>query len=78
MYATKFTVEGGGQFPLDMLRYDGAYPVSSSDVSAMTDRGRRRVSLATAHPTKGNNGLTPKRWQSFGWVVVSVEDAQAC
>lgn len=64
----KFTVEGSGPFPLDMLRYDSAHPSSETDANRAQDaeRGRRRVTLlstAWKAPTVG-------RWESFGWHVV--------
>ena len=77
MTYTKFTVEGRGEFPLDMLRYDSAWPYTGSDVSKIEARhddgysdstDRREVTLLSAH---GN--LTAARWASFGWPVTSIE-----
>lgn len=49
-------------FPLDMLRYDSAWPVDSTSVAHIHD-GQGLVMLATyARPTKA-------RWLSFGWKV---------
>ena len=71
---TLFTVEGNGQFPYDMLRYDACWPTSARDADNMHgndgDYGRlRRISLTSARdpwmaPTSG-------RWKSFGWRVVT-------
>lgn len=67
----RFTVRGGGVFPLDMLRYDGCYPASGDDVARMS---RREVSVRDVElgaitvlpwvPTQG-------RWNSFGWAVIA-------
>ncbi len=66
----RFTVEGVGVFPFDMLRYDGCYPVGHGDVRIMThissSEEPKRVELesfSAASPT-------PARWESFGWRVV--------
>ena len=67
-----FVVEGSGRFPIDMLRYDQAWPATVQagiDITTTEhhdDRGRRVVKLnATQQPTIG-------RWASFGWHVISV------
>lgn len=80
---TRFTVEGNGEFPIDMLRYDHAWPEhehpDSYNVAMRYDDGGekylklRRVSLLTDSP----NAPTEGRWQSFTWRVVpgSIERA---
>jgi hypothetical protein len=70
-YATTIVVEGGGDFPFDMLRYDCCYPELESEARAMLAERRRqvtltRVSLNPDLPTFG-------RWRSFGWTVVSID-----
>jgi hypothetical protein len=79
-----FTVEGSGEFPTDMLRYDVCEFASPED-EAVAGKGyddpafeprRRRVQVLSSSlnlhskPTRG-------RWASFGWHVVSVEAPQA-
>ena len=68
-YLHKFTVEGIGVFPFDMLRYDCCYPLTSSDSLEMEPgRGKRRKVVLTREadrlwtPTVG-------RWSSFLWKV---------
>lgn len=77
MYSIQFTVEGCGDFPVDMLRYDCCFPATSDDAIQLTPRdlaSRRSVTLkkfvryANSVPTEG-------RWKSFGWTVTSVEKA---
>jgi hypothetical protein len=65
----RYKVSGTGLFPVDMLRYDGAYPASSEAVSAMgtgkfqANVERRTVELCSYRPP------TNDRWASFGWMV---------
>jgi hypothetical protein len=59
------TVEGSGQFPIDMLRYDAAFPHTEPDSYTIMETGKRSVCLLTQiRPTE-------PRWESFGWKVVS-------
>ena len=63
-----YRVQGSGKLPLDMLRYDSAWPADQESVSRMsTPRGqgeeRRTIRLASHHRP------TVDRWRSFGWVV---------
>lgn len=66
--AKLFTVEGRGEFPMDMLRYDECDFVSKT-TKAVAEGGtlmRRQITLVTSNqyaPTIG-------RWKSFGWDVV--------
>lgn len=69
-----FTVSGQSCFPLDMLRYEGAYPASSTDAAEITEsvarndpQRRRVINLMT---TRDKDWLpTQARWKSFGWRV---------
>lgn len=73
---TTFTVEGGGPFPIDMLRYDQCWPRSEGEDSRAIEQsfpqGRRvtgaryRVTLVT----HASNRPTGARWESFGFKVV--------
>jgi hypothetical protein len=70
---TTYTVEGCGEFPFDMLRYDASYPTTSSDANSIPipDAGpttRRSVSLTHASDSR-IWGPTLGRWESFGWRV---------
>ena len=70
--ATQFTVIGRGEFPMDMLRYDGCYPKSEKDTVTMQSDGLREVML---HKTLnwGHSKIwspTVGRWNSFGWAVL--------
>lgn len=59
---------GSGSFPLDMLRYDNAFPASELDSGRMTDHGPREVRLST-YSTHGGSDVSKLRWISFGWTV---------
>ena len=74
-----YKVMGQGPFPVDMLRYDCAYPARGNDVSVLEAsiasqfvagtgrRDRREVQLVShREPTKD-------RWASFQWYVDWVE-----
>ena len=83
-YVCEFTVEGEGEFPLDMLRYDRCSPFDSTDANAIgadpfdvrSEDGPRTVKLIRFTEGKGknyNDNPTARRWESFGWKVVKVE-----
>ena len=56
----RYEVQGVGLFPIDMLRYDSAWPADSESVEA---QGRRTVRLSSYRQP------TIDRWSSFGWTV---------
>ncbi len=66
-----YIVQGTGEFPYDMLRYDRAFPYSEFDAGGMTHAASRldasaprRVDLSSySRPTQG-------RWRSFGWEII--------
>lgn len=70
----QITVRGSGEFPIDMLRYDGCFPLSEGDARLIRDSfdgfaKKRTVVLLRPH---GYKHWQPsfKRWKSFGWEVV--------
>jgi hypothetical protein len=80
-YLFRFTVEGSGEFPVDMLRYDSAWPSSESDsyrISAhygMPDAKaceRRKVELK-AYGWHKRWEPNQARWRSFGWNVTELQ-----
>ena len=78
---TQFTIIGRGEFPLDMLRYDGCYPKLETDTAIMRKDGLREVTLQRGldhdnyRPGDYGNPTvwspTVGRWNSFGWAVLS-------
>lgn len=66
-----FTVEGGGNFPLDMLRYDRCWPASQEDVWKIStnDLARRQVTLTRLVHNK-NKLPAIDRWASYNWTYL--------
>lgn len=66
----EYVVEGFGDFPLDMLRYDCAWPKEEKDagVAQQHERGLRRVRLTGTRPP------TEARWHSFLWKVRQINE----
>lgn len=79
VYRTILIVEGSGDFPIDMLRYDACCPDKEEDSFSITQQkvhpearaGHRQVKLRRFSV----NGLPANvdRWRSRGWDVVSEE-----
>jgi hypothetical protein len=80
----EYAVEGVGDFPLDMLRHDRAYPADQESVAAImaglrwaASRKRSREPLLVR--LVSDRAPTSERWRSFGWIVrdssVRQEDA---
>jgi hypothetical protein len=64
-------VEGRGEFPFDMLRYDSAFPYREEDSSKLKSSlslDMRRVVLCRRGVNASSS--TAARWSSFGWQVV--------
>jgi hypothetical protein len=73
-YLQKFTVEGHGTFPFDMLRYDYCFPnCEENNLEVERVKGtwgvRRQVKLARYCENK-KSMPTQARWHSFGWTVL--------
>ncbi len=66
-----FRVTGARGFPLDMLRYDCAWPATSDDAVTVSDL--ITGSIPHGHSTqvlfRSINPPTSGRWASFGWTV---------
>jgi hypothetical protein len=67
---------GRGEFPLDMLRYDRAFPASEDQSHRMGDpsRGLRVVIVARY---LGETCWTEARWSSFGWSIRTFDSLSA-
>lgn len=59
-----FEVTGNGIFPIDMLRYDSAWPSTGEDAANISGSGRRTIRLRTIA-----DQVTSARWDSFNWQV---------
>ena len=70
MWIHSFSVNGGGYFPTDMLRYDRCSPSTQTDVEKMDDRQNHRTVELITRDTK-DWSPTADRWRSFGWEVIT-------
>lgn len=69
-YLVRFAVEGSGDFPIDMLRYDGAFPATERDSYKISEFDHRRVELEAWADGPSTRVPTEDRWKSFLWKVV--------
>lgn len=71
----RFTVEGAGEFPLDMLRTDQCWPANADDVAGvaahygMAEPAGIRARTVTLE-TSGKHAPNRSRWLSFRWRVI--------
>jgi hypothetical protein len=66
-----FVVEGRGEFPIDMLRYDQCWPRREIDSGTIRRTNEtRKVELMCINTT--GRKPTEARWKSFGWTVTTV------
>ena len=80
----EYAVEGVGDFPLDMLRHDRAYPADQESVAAIMAglrwaASRKRSPELLLVRLMSDRAPTSERWRAFGWIVrdssVRQEDA---
>lgn len=66
-----YKVRGSVAFPLDMLRYDAAWPVRESDAHtiARTIQGLNDTPVSVF--VYSRKPLTVERWSSQGWIVLA-------
>ena len=70
-----FTVQGTRPFPLDMLRYDCAWPKTQRDVNVIQgEHLPLRPRTVTLQSACGAGKPTVERWATYGWTVT--EDAR--
>ncbi|MDP9275899.1 MAG: hypothetical protein M3O99_09950 [Chloroflexota bacterium] len=72
----EYAVEGFGDFPLDMLRHDCAYPADEESVAAIMAGLRWAASRKRSRETLrvrllSHRAPTSDRWRSFGWTVTA-------
>jgi hypothetical protein len=65
--AIEFEVQGSGDFPADMLRYDLCWPADETSSGRINNRRRAQYTVKL----KGLKPPTPARWASFGWKVLA-------
>ncbi len=72
----EYSVEGVGDFPLDMLRHDRAYPADEESVTAIMAglpwaAARKRSRELLVVRLVSERAPTPERWRSYGWSLRS-------
>jgi hypothetical protein len=72
-YPVKYKVRGALPFPIDMLRYDSAWPASEEDSHIIEASLRHDIYGASEVVVCARRDLTVGRWEPFGWKVVSIE-----
>jgi hypothetical protein len=71
---TFFVVKGRGTFPLDMLRYDEAFPRTEKDSWLMEAANTREVrNWEISLCTNARHAPTIDRWSSFVVVVTEID-----
>lgn len=73
----EFVVEGTGDFPFDMLRYDSCWPRTEVDSGNIERSFRARGMTRWEVRLKGLRMPTEARWESFGWKVTSTTKASS-
>lgn len=76
-YFTSFTVTGSGPFPMDMLRYDQAWPMTTEDAQKITQSfddpaGMVKWEVRLTMAQKNKLAPTLERWKSFCCKVTEV------
>lgn len=69
-----WTVQGTGNFPIDMLRYDSCFPASETESHKITasfqEHGPHKIRLARYRQSDMRAEPHYERWKSFCWEVV--------
>jgi hypothetical protein len=70
-----YVVQGSGPFPIDMLRYDSAWPASERDANMIAQThefgGERDAAPIHLKRAQADTYSMPgvDRWRSFGWTA---------
>lgn len=72
-YLIRFTVEGKGYFPVDMLRYDSCFPSNQSSVTRLGNSPESREVYLARVTNRKQWTPTYDRWRSFGWIVTHTD-----
>jgi hypothetical protein len=66
----RYEVQGNGDFPWDMLRYDRVWPLTEPSPSRYVVDGFKSYRWAEPRIVEVQGyGCTAARWASFGWYV---------
>lgn len=70
-------VTGDGAFPIDMLRYEGAFPAEETDSNRIghveETRTVRLIKFSSEREPRWNHA----RWHSFGWTLQACEEQRS-
>ena len=69
-YQWFLVVEGRGEFPFDMLRYDSAFPYREEDSSMLKSGHHEMRRVVLCRRSVNSLGPTGARWSSLGWQVL--------
>jgi hypothetical protein len=76
-YFQTFSVTGHGTFPLDMLRYDGCFPLTEADSETLAKACKARpgawIITLCRYTELLNENPTEARWNSFDVEIYSVK-----
>jgi hypothetical protein len=76
----RYSVTGTGHFPMDMLRYDAAWPSNTDDCFGITDAFNEREPGTRSKPRTVKlvsiRKPTIGRWSSFLWSVSDVQEVK--
>ena len=73
-YLQRYTVEGDGTFPFDMLRYDQAWVKKECDIYKLSEQYTGKRSVPLLRFSFNGAGPNKARWKSFLWRVVDCEE----
>lgn len=68
----RWIVRGSLSFPIDMLRYDAAWPATETDSNAIQSTFWPETKGLVQVEVYARRNLTVGRWRSFGWDVIGV------
>jgi hypothetical protein len=83
MYKTTAAITGSGRFPIDMLRYDKAFPDTEQEAGLIINTfdypDPWKIRVATYHTRRlsGVPAFTHGRWESFGCAVEIIDSREA-
>lgn len=69
VYEWLIVVEGRGDFPFDMLRYNSCFPLEETDANRI-ERSTERRRIVLCRRSANDDPGTPARWESFSWKVL--------
>jgi hypothetical protein len=73
LYVTVLRVEGSGDFPFDMLRYDSCCPAQEEDSVLLASHHQEKRIVTLRRFNRSGAPATATRWKSFGWTVFNEE-----